>query len=303
MPLKTKKTHHRTPHDKRGHRRSKKFLKVYAPYIPLLLILSVGFVISVHSGFRQYTTKVLGYATEMSSPNLLASTNKERAAANAQPLAINDKLSAAAQKKAEDMAARDYWSHNTPEGQEPWIFIQQSGYGYAQAAENLAYGFATSEAATIGWMNSPSHRENLLNGNLKEVGFGIANVANYQNQGSATIVVAMYGTPLQALAVSPASKPPANAAVVEAAAATPQTESKITLAQTVTKGTAPWINFLGGLVLGAVLVYLLLTHALNLRRAFVRSERFILHHPLLDITLVALLALTAVLSQTVGTIH
>lgn len=302
MPVKQKKTHHRTPHDRHGHRRSKKFLKVYAPYIPLLLILGLGFVISAHSGFRSPASDVLGYATEMSSTRLLDSANKERVARKQPPLHVNNKLGQAAQQKAEDMAAHDYWSHTTPSGQEPWVFIQQSGYNYSQVAENLAYGFTTSNGVTSGWMNSPLHRKNLLNSELSDVGFGIANVANYQNRGPQTIVVAMYGKP--AMAASATTRPTSgvSSSAVQGAEAV-GVAKEITLAQTVTKGSMPWINFLTGLLLGSAGMYLLTKHAWNLRRAVQNGERFVLHHPLLDITLVALLALSALLTQTAGVIH
>ncbi len=301
MPVKTKRTHHRPPHDKSGHRRSKKFLKVYAPYIPLLLILGIGFIVSFQKDLRNQVTGVLSYAINMNDAGLLESANKERIAKNKQPLSLNARLTHAAQKKAEDMATRNYWAHNTPDGQEPWVFIHNAGYTYSQAAENLAYGFATSEAATIGWMNSPSHRANLLNGDLSEVGFGIMNVESYQNNGPQTIVVAMYGTPSGAGAVLMPNTPVAQSPAVQTAAVPEQ--KKITVAQSVTNGYAPWINLLTGALLGGTIMYLLSKHAWNLRRAIHRSERFILHHPLLDITLLALLALTTLLSQTTGIIH
>src|SRR5690606_5510957 len=127
--------------------------------------------------------------------SLLQATNNHRARHGAGLLTINPKLTHAAQEKANDMRARDYWSHNTPEGNPPWVFIEKVGYSYVKAGENLAYGFQTSQAAIRGWMNSESHRENMLDPNYTEVGFGFANSNDYQSHGEQTIVVAMYGTP------------------------------------------------------------------------------------------------------------
>ncbi len=59
----------------------------------------------------------------MSRNGLLISTNTERSSNGLPALSINDKLNQAAQAKANDMVARDYWSHNTPDGQEPWVFF------------------------------------------------------------------------------------------------------------------------------------------------------------------------------------
>jgi hypothetical protein len=71
------------------------------------------------------------------------------------------------------MAARDYWSHNTPDGQTPWSFITAAGYNYQTAGENLAYGFSTASDTVTGWMNSTEHRANILNGKFKELGVGV----------------------------------------------------------------------------------------------------------------------------------
>lgn len=214
MPLKTPKRHHES-----HHRHTKEFVKHYWPYIPLLIFvvfsLSLGY--SVQPKFLNNET--LAYATNMSSDGLLSSTNSERSANGKGSLGLNGQLTSAAQAKANDMVSRDYWSHTTPDGKQPWYFIDQAGYSYKKAGENLAYGFATSSGAVTGWMNSPSHRDNMLDGDYLDVGFGIANSASYQSSGEQTIVVAMYGNPVVASASSPAPTP-------EPAPAAPKAESK-----------------------------------------------------------------------------
>lgn len=140
------------------------------------------------------------YATEMSRSGLLSSTNIQRSNNGQSSLTINSKLNQAAQAKANDMVARNYWSHNTPDGKEPWVFFDAQGYIYTKAGENLAYGFDNSSATVIGWMNSPSHKANLLDSTFTEVGFGFANSSDYVTTGEETIVVAMYaGRPLKLL--------------------------------------------------------------------------------------------------------
>jgi cell division septation protein DedD len=125
---------------------------------------------------------------------LLQYTNNERAANGLGALAVHGSLNAAAQAKANDMASRDYWSHNTPEGNAPWVFFANAGYSYVTAGENLAYGFDNSSNTVTAWMNSPGHRANILNNSFVDVGFGMANSPNYQGTGPETIVVAMYGS-------------------------------------------------------------------------------------------------------------
>lgn len=302
MPVKTKKIHHRNHHDKHSHRRSKKFLRVYAPYIPLLLIVSAGFLLSFQSEFKHVTSRVLNYATNTTDDGLLESTNEHRARNQLPALQLNRSLDDAAQAKANDMAKRNYWSHTTPDGQEPWTFIEQTGYKYIRADENLAYGFDSSASTLSGWMNSPSHKANVLDAEVSEVGFGIVNTPDYQGTGPETIVVAMYAKPLTANATEvalPVTTTPTNPNSVLPA----QNEKKISYLQSLTNGRAPWSSFAIGLLIGGIAVFLAAKNAHALHRRLRRGESFIVHHPLLDITLVALIALAAVASQTAGTIH
>ncbi len=303
MPVKTKPVHHHTRHDKPGHRRAKHFLKVYAPYIPLVLIVGFGFFVSFNAHYKPLGNhQVLSYAVNTSSDGLLQATNQQRASRNLGALTINAQLTSAAQAKAGDMAARNYWSHNTPDGKEPWVFIQQAGYNYSKAAENLAYGFTSNADTITGWMNSQKHRDNLLDADLREVGFGIVNAPSFQNEGPQTIVVALYGTPPETAAIAPPGNiqsPPAPTPQILAA----PSQQKISLAQSLTGGIMPWINLVIGILIGTIIVYLVMSHGLRLRRALRRSERFILHHPLFDITLVAFAGLMVLLSQTTGIIH
>jgi len=149
----------------------------------------------------------LAYSTEMSTSNLLAGTNAQRTSRGLAPLTINGQLNSSAASKAADMVARDYWAHNTPDGQEPWIFFDAAGYNYQKAGENLAYGFGTSSETITGWMNSPSHRDNMLDSEYTEVGFGFRNSPNFIGTGEETVIVAHYARPPGASAAAPA--PPA----------------------------------------------------------------------------------------------
>ena len=100
-------------------------------------------------------------------------TNQEREHNGITPLVINDALTNAAKMKAQDMFAQNYWAHNSPTGKAPWDFIKATGYDYEYAGENLARGFTTAPEVVTAWMNSPSHRENMLSGNYRDVGFAL----------------------------------------------------------------------------------------------------------------------------------
>lgn len=328
-------------HNKRRHglhqKKTKPFIQVYWPYMPLLLIVVTGLALS--SIWQPYKSGILAYSTDVSTIGLLDNTNKQRQQDGKTILSLNHKLNLAAQAKANDMATRNYWSHTTPEGNEPWMFVEQAGYAYYQAGENLAYGFSGSDDVINGWMNSPTHKANMLESSYQEVGFGFANNDNYQSSGPQTIVVAMYGKPQVAAAATPAqasspetpaappepipvvSSPPSseinlsvpaenNTSEHQNAAVTtlqkPLVEPKaikVSRVQALTKGEAPWSLLAIGMLSGASICFLLLKHGLRLRRMLVHGEQFILHHTMLDITIIALLALFSVLSQSAGVIR
>lgn len=190
-----------------------------AEFIPLALVLMAGTLLN--SRFIKQRPGVLAYATSMSIQSLLDATNGQRTANGVAGLQINGKLNQAAQAKANDMVTRNYWSHTTPDGQEPWVFFDQAGYRYQKAGENLAYGFLTADDTVTGWMNSPGHRANLLNTGYLDVGFGFANSSDYVNNGQETVVVAEYGAVLGASAAAPASAPSSTSPVKKTAAAQP----------------------------------------------------------------------------------
>lgn len=188
----------------------------------LLIVLGAQNITSLSLGARP---QVLGYATDVTISGLLSNTNQQRSAAGKSNLSLNAKLNSAAQAKANHMIAGNYWAHTSPDGVTPWYWFEYAGYDYLVAGENLAYGFSTSAGVVNGWMNSPSHRDNMLNGKFEHVGFGIANGSNYQG-GPNTVVVAMYGDPAvlaeqspppTAPAQAPPSKPAAKPQVVAAA--------------------------------------------------------------------------------------
>lgn len=207
---------------------SKAFERVHWPYLPVLLL--AGFFLSLggqtgvlQAAMRHPGSKVLAYATSMSVSGLLSNSNAQRTSNGVSALSLNGKLNAAAQAKANDMATRNYWSHNTPEGNPPWVFVDAQGYAYQKLGENLAAGFSDEQSTIAGWMASPPHRENLLDPAFSDVGFGFANNDNYTSAGGGpmTIVVAFYGKPASAPAPPPAvaaTTPSASAAKPTAAA-------------------------------------------------------------------------------------
>jgi hypothetical protein len=101
-------------------------------------------------------------------------SNEYRTEAKLSPLVISKQLTESAQAKADDMATKAYFAHNTPEGATPWTFFDSVGYSYTTAGENLALTNQSASSVADGWFNSPGHRANLLSSAFAEVGYGIA---------------------------------------------------------------------------------------------------------------------------------
>jgi hypothetical protein len=136
-------------------------------------------------------------------PGVLVSlTNENRAENNLSDLSTNTILQRAAQMKADDMASRGYFAHTSPEGYEPWHWLDKAGYQYLYAGENLAVNFVDSEDVTVAWMNSPAHKANIVNKNYTEVGIAVA--SGFYKGRQTVFVAQFFGTPKKIVSAPPA---------------------------------------------------------------------------------------------------
>lgn len=156
------------PHERNNYRAKLLHHKTLVFFITL--IFSATFFLEV---VKTNFPSVLGVQNNITVEQLVSITNKKRAEVGLPALALDPKLSQAAELKAQDMFAKDYWAHNSPDGITPWVFIKQSGYNYVYAGENLARGFNSAEDVVNAWMASPKHKENMLFKNYNDVGFYI----------------------------------------------------------------------------------------------------------------------------------
>lgn len=120
------------------------------------------------------------------------------------PLVVNSLLVNSATAKAQTMLESDCWAHFCPNGKSPWDFFEDAGYVYVFAGENLAEGFSDNEAVMTAWMNSTTHRENVLKKEFKEVGIGIA-TGDFQGNPNNTIIVVHFGNRLDSFTNLPSS--------------------------------------------------------------------------------------------------
>lgn len=141
-----------------------------------------------------YYPGVLGYSSEITAQKVLAATNAYRVKNNLSPLTLNSSLTQSATAKANDMFTKGYWAHNSPDGTSPWQFFKDVNYKYSFAGENLAKDFYDTQGLMDAWINSPTHKANLVGDKYQEIGIGVVN--GTLNGYKTTLVVQHFGTPL-----------------------------------------------------------------------------------------------------------
>lgn len=165
-------------------------------YVLLFIFLQASF--NLISSFKP---GVLGINSNVDQKELINLTNAQRAKYKLPNLAENDLLNQAALEKAKNMFEENYWAHYSPSGKNPWGFITGSGYKFSFAGENLARNFYNSDEVVAAWMASPSHKENIVSSKYKEI--GIAVVEGVLRGQKTTLVVQMFGSPPEGLALRP----------------------------------------------------------------------------------------------------
>lgn len=121
---------------------------------------------------------------------VLQLTNAERAKAGCKSLTASSKLTTAAQAHSADMAAHNYFAHDSQDGTSPFDRMKEAGYNFRAAAENIAYGQTSAASVMDAWMNSPGHKANILNCTYTQIGIG------YATRGSTPYWTQDFGTPL-----------------------------------------------------------------------------------------------------------
>jgi hypothetical protein len=108
---------------------------------------------------------------------ILELTNAERQKEGAKPFKAERRLFIAARAHSENMARQQSLSHSL-DGKQPWDRVEKTGYSFSQLGENVAFNQKTPKAVLKSWMDSPGHRENILNKKYTEIGIGIAKAEN-----------------------------------------------------------------------------------------------------------------------------
>lgn len=145
----------------------------------------VGFLFLLYPSPAQFAS--------LSAGNIVSLTNESREANGLSPLSVDSKLTSAAQAKAADILARDYFAHTTPDGKRFYEWIQEAGYSYLLAGENLALDFSSAESVHTALLASTSHRENILNPKFENIGVAVQG-GNFDGR-ETFVLVEMFGDP------------------------------------------------------------------------------------------------------------
>lgn len=107
------------------------------------------------------------------STTVFIATNQARVEHHLPVLASNLKLQTAAQIVANEFARNGSFTHHNA-----WIYLNQTGYRYTYAGQNLARNFTDTPSTVAAWLNSPTHRQNLLSKNFTETGIALSTSTN-----------------------------------------------------------------------------------------------------------------------------
>ncbi|MCA9365204.1 MAG: CAP domain-containing protein [Candidatus Moranbacteria bacterium] len=155
--------------------------------IKLIIVISI-FICSMGA-----ENALAGVSKEKMLPEQVVElVNQERRILGIRELSQDAVLAQAAKRKLEDMDKNDYFAHVSPNGVEPWHWIQTQGYNYVFAGENLAMYFDNASDQHKAWMKSATHRKNIMNGQYKNIGVAVGKVEI--NGKSTTVTVQMFGT-------------------------------------------------------------------------------------------------------------
>ncbi|MBI4050467.1 MAG: hypothetical protein HY396_00625 [Candidatus Doudnabacteria bacterium] len=153
------------------------------------------------------TISAQGSAVE--SDVLMSLINQERSQRNVGELITHSSLLTAATQKSQDMIDRDYFAHIDPDGNYVWPKIVAAGYTpYRILGENLAVDFPTSEGMVKAWIDSPTHRANLLHPDFVDQGL-VALYGDYKSRYT-NLTTSLFGTLAQIIQPKPEvkSEPP-----------------------------------------------------------------------------------------------
>ena len=187
-----------TGNDHRPHALRPRALKWYVALLVGIKVIAVTLLFSAYPDFARLSGDLAAEVARM--------VNASREKASASPLILDPALTRAAELKAQDMLARAYFEHVSPDGTMPWEWINKNEYQFQAMGENLAMDFTTGESAHLALMQSDTHRTNILEKRYQNIGIGVAS-GNFAGR-ETNILVEFFAAPSTARAAAAASAVP-----------------------------------------------------------------------------------------------
>jgi uncharacterized protein YkwD len=287
LAAKTKRPTTSIKHKKRygeHHHHTKHYLQPYWPYLPILVIIGLG--MSVNNSLSNKHSQAA--PNQISSVSLLSDTNTARLKNNETGLSLSAQLTSAANAEANTIVEQNAWSNSKTVGSVlPGGTVEGQ---YSSLSQSLAYGFSSPSNLLAAWLSNSRDQATILNNNFAQVGYGIAQSANFIGKGPTAIIVAIYGQP-QIDGVSGAQlinfkSPSKNVSRVELL--TNNYSSGLIIAITV-------------LVFGSLAAFVV-RHGIAWKKVFKYGEKFSVEHPWIDIFMVTIITTAFVLNHTIAAI-
>jgi uncharacterized protein YkwD len=135
-------------------------------------LYSILFAVPESAAFARETAALRD--RERVRAELVTRVDDERRRAGRQPLTVDSRLEAAAQRHADDMLARSYFAHRDPDGKTVRERAREAGFDWSAIGENIAEGQQSVKEVVESWMRSAGHRENILDRRYTRTGVGLA---------------------------------------------------------------------------------------------------------------------------------
>jgi len=159
----------------------------------LIILVILALLVFLMAFFGSNTIPKYNLLADVQEAYLVLLTNEDRAVNKIDSLVQNPILEKAAKLKIEDMINNQYFAHTSPDGKNSWYWFDKVNYKYQYAGENLAIDFYDTKKVSKAWMDSPTHRKNILNSKYTEIGVAVGS-GKYEGR-TVSFVVQMFGTP------------------------------------------------------------------------------------------------------------
>ncbi len=249
-------------------KKSHHYLKPYYPYLPILALILLGTIVLIS------VNKIGGQPTNLSSNSLIGSANKIRLKDGLASINLNSNLSKIAQDSANQIAG---------------------GYQTKIEVSSLAEGFNNSSEVIGAWMSNQMTKSELLNTNLRNVGFGIAQDFH---QTAKYVVVAVYQSTSGNVSHITFYVPPSQNSQKNSPSNNFSDQKLISRIVLITSN--PLYQEMIIVVLALLATIFFLRHLIFFKKVLVEGEKIILNNVWLDVVIIITVFIGIYLLQTVG---